>query len=979
MSGLENQGTAGSDKRPWEEWQLTAFVLGELEADLATQIETAAGDDAQLSAEIVAIRRTLEQVRHVYESEATDGLEASPFEQIVKRAAAAGDATAQEVGKVAVAGKVSGSAGKGRRLTWFGLAAMAASLLAAVYFSVPGVSDWIVASNDFSPSAVETQVDRPDASRSSALGTVPGDQNSSASGRGDQDESQSLVGGTELYFDRQKAASRPGSPSESSGGGRSAVPLMPESMPARETTSMLVEPGASGESNAHSVPNVSSKDSSDYSMAVRLPQEQVADKMPALERFDVRGKDRSRPDAPFGTADTLGKSGDSQSNGSQLSRTRGGRPPVGDEASRGRGELLGGGMGGYGYGDVQAGGQARQGGANQAGGDGDDAKYSYSNGMGDGYGLPEQEAKSKQGKSNSSGVEALSMAADGEAAYRDFGAPAEVALQELTEGEVLDRLGQDAGLASPLSGSRWGDSDGDGLLAGANERSRRRRWLSANKSRRENKQQTPFGHGPSLPGDKYEPIVENEFVQVENEPRSTFSIDVDTASFTKSRQLLLESRSMPPAGAVRIEEFINYFDYEYSGPQGEEPFGADLAVAGCPWRPEHKLVRIALQATKLDLEERPKANIVFLLDVSGSMDEPNKLPLAKESMRMLIRQLGEDDKVAMAVYAGAAGCVLEGTRGDKQKKILRALDGLDAGGSTNGGEGIQLAYNLARDNFIPQGINRVILCTDGDFNVGVTSTDALVDLVEENAKSKIFLTVLGFGMGNTNDAMMEQISNRGNGVYGFVDSGREAQRQMVEQLAGNLVTVAKDVKIQVDFNPSRVQAYRLLGYENRVLAAEDFNDDKKDAGEIGAGHRVTALYEVVPTGADSNAGNRSVDPLRYQKKREVVVPEAGLEDSLDRELLTVKLRYKQPEGDTSKLLTFPLEDKAVAFSDADRDFRWAASVAAFGMLLRHSQFSGNTTWSGLIEQATAAAGVSPSPARAECLEMIRQAAELRGQ
>lgn len=491
---------------------------------------------------------------------------------------------------------------------------------------------------------------------------------------------------------------------------------------------------------------------------------------------------------------------------------------------------------------------------------------------------------------------------------------------------------------------------------------------------------------PGFPNnDRYAPIYENGFTAV-NEQKldsllSTFSIDVDTASYVKTRQFLLESRRLPPANAVRIEEFINYFDYEYAGPNGDAPFAADLGLSECPWQPEHKLVRIALQATKMDVSERPQANIVFLLDVSGSMNEPNKLPLVKESMRMLIQQLGENDRVAMVVYAGAAGCVLESTRGDQQQQILAALDRLQAGGSTNGGQGIQLAYDLARDHFIPGGINRVILCTDGDFNVGVTSTDALVNLVVENAKSKVFLTVLGYGMGNTNDAMMEQISNKGNGVYSIVDSRREAQRQMVQQLAGNLMTVAKDVKIQVEFNPRRVAAYRLIGYENRKLNHEDFANDKKDAGEIGAGHRVTALYEIVPVGGrqtDKPAG----EELRYGKKKnqateQHVAPENNDVDSLNRELLAVKLRYKQPEGDTSRLLTFPLQDRAVDFEQADRDFRWAAAVAQFGMLLRHSQYKGNATWENLMELAEQAAGVQPDAARQECLTLMRIAGGLR--
>lgn len=492
-------------------------------------------------------------------------------------------------------------------------------------------------------------------------------------------------------------------------------------------------------------------------------------------------------------------------------------------------------------------------------------------------------------------------------------------------------------------------------------------------------------------GGQFKRFIENEFESVEKQPLSTFSIDVDTASYTKVRQLLMEAGQTPPAAAVRLEEFINYFDYDYAAPTGEDPFATHLTVANCPWQPEHQLVRVALQTTKPNLEERAPANVVFLIDVSGSMNAANKLPLVKDAMRMMIERLGEKDRVAMVVYAGAAGCVLEGTPGNQQTTILSALDRLQAGGSTNGGQGIQLAYQMARDQFIPGGNNRVVLCTDGDFNVGVTDTRQLVDMVAENAKSKVFLTVLGFGTDNTNDQMMEQISNRGNGVYAFVDSWREAKRQMVDQFASNLITVAKDVKIQVEFNPEFVKAYRLLGYENRMLATKDFNDDTKDAGEIGAGHRVTALYEVVPVGASTGA-IAEVDDLLFQKKSDSK-PEStdkpqdseadeGKADAADADklanaMMAVKLRYKQPEGDVSKKLVFPLSSQNNRFQDADRDFRWAASMAQFGMLLRQSRFAGNSTWSGLIEQAREAAGSNPDPQREEALQMIDRASRLR--
>lgn len=471
-------------------------------------------------------------------------------------------------------------------------------------------------------------------------------------------------------------------------------------------------------------------------------------------------------------------------------------------------------------------------------------------------------------------------------------------------------------------------------------------------------------------GDRFESIIENEFQSVDASPLSTFSIDVDTASYSKMRQYLTAAM-LPQPATVRIEEMINYFQYHYEGPTGDVPFSSALAVAQCPWQAKHQLVRIALQAKKIDMEKRPLSNLVFLLDVSGSMNEPNKLPLVKESMRMLIQQLSENDRVAMVVYAGAAGVVLESTRGDKQTEILSALDRLQAGGSTNGGAGIQAAYNIAREHFIPGGTNRVILCSDGDFNVGVTSNEELVALVEENAKSKVFLTVLGFGIGNTNDSMMEKITNRGNGMYGFVDNITEARRMMVEQLAGSLITVAKDVKIQVEFNPLKVASYRLIGYENRVLAAQDFNNDKKDAGEIGAGHNVTALYEIVPTEVEEKPEIPAVDRSRYRSEKEML-PAANSD-----ELLVVKLRYKQPEGDTSSLLEFPLVDTKKQIKDCDSDFLWAASVAQFGMMLRGSKFQGVSSWDALIETADAVVREGTDPYRAEAVELMRAARKLK--
>jgi Ca-activated chloride channel homolog len=474
-------------------------------------------------------------------------------------------------------------------------------------------------------------------------------------------------------------------------------------------------------------------------------------------------------------------------------------------------------------------------------------------------------------------------------------------------------------------------------------------------------------------GDRFAAVVDNPFRLVRQDPLSTFSIDVDTASYSKVRQYLMELGQLPPPDSVRIEELLNYFHYDYAGPTDDQPFASSLAVARCPWNADHRLVRVALQAKKIEVEKRPLSNLVFLLDVSGSMNEPNKLPLVQQALRMLISNLGENDRVAMVVYAGAAGMVLDSTLGTEQSAIMTALDRLTAGGSTNGGEGIQLAYQIAREHFITGGTNRVVLCTDGDFNVGVTGTDELVKVVEENAKSKIFLTVLGFGMGNTNDEMLEKISDRGNGVYGFIDNEMEARKLMIEQLTGSLVTVAKDVKIQVEFNPAKVQGYRLIGYENRILATEDFNNDKKDAGDIGAGHCVTALYEIIPAGDQSEELGASIDDLRYQAGKELK-PEAESSN----ELMIVKMRFKQPDGTTSALQEFPLVDKDQAIQECDRDFRWAASIAQFGMLLRNSPYLGQSNWDALIESAQEAAGEQPDVYRQQALELIKRAAAMVG-
>jgi Ca-activated chloride channel family protein len=393
------------------------------------------------------------------------------------------------------------------------------------------------------------------------------------------------------------------------------------------------------------------------------------------------------------------------------------------------------------------------------------------------------------------------------------------------------------------------------------------------------------------------------------------------------------------------------------------------------------LARIAIKGREIDRKVRPQSNLVFLIDVSGSMNEPNKLPLLVDGMKLLVRELGENDKVAIVVYASSEGMALPSTRGDQQQTILAALDNLRAGGSTAGGAGINLAYQVAQENFITGGVNRVILCTDGDFNVGVTDTAALTRLAEQKAKdTKVFLTVLGFGRGNLNDAMMEAISGKGNGNYHYVDNLTEARKVLVEEMSGTLVTIAKDVKIQVEFNPAQVAGYRLIGYENRMLRTEDFNDDKKDAGEIGAGHTVTALYEIVPAG--ETVGTPSVDPLKYQP--ESPSPQSSEEAITQRssgpastELLTLKLRYKLPDADTSTKVEFPITDSSGSFADASDDFQFAAAVASFGMLLRNSEYKGNATFDSVLEMAQSALGEDPHGYRGEFLELIRGAKNLK--
>lgn len=469
----------------------------------------------------------------------------------------------------------------------------------------------------------------------------------------------------------------------------------------------------------------------------------------------------------------------------------------------------------------------------------------------------------------------------------------------------------------------------------------------------------------------YDAIEDNPFRETKGNELSTFSIDVDTASYANIRRFL-QGEQLPPAGAVRIEELVNYFRYTYPQPTNDQPFSVNVEVSKAPWAPQHELVRIALKGQEIPKGDRGPANLVFLIDVSGSMQPENKLPLLKRSLKALVENIAPDDRVAIVVYAGSSGLVLPSTAGKDKTRILEALDNLEAGGSTNGAQGITLAYQTARENFLKGGNNRVILCTDGDFNVGVTNQSDLTDLIERERASGVFLSVLGFGEGNLKDSTMEKLADKGNGNYAYIDSFNEGRKVLVEQMNSTLFTIAKDVKVQVEFNPARVAGYRLIGYENRILAKEDFNDDRKDAGEIGVGHTVTALYEVVPTGQP--LPNRpSVDPLKYSEPS----PTADIDRKASGDLLTVKLRYKAPDGDTSKLIEVPVKDTPMAFDEASPDFQFAAAVAAFGMKLRNSPYAGDLSWSEIQKIARRNLGEDPGSYRAEFLTLIEKAARLQ--
>lgn len=475
-----------------------------------------------------------------------------------------------------------------------------------------------------------------------------------------------------------------------------------------------------------------------------------------------------------------------------------------------------------------------------------------------------------------------------------------------------------------------------------------------------------FAYTPNA--ESYAPLIENPFRKPTEYPLSTFSIDVDTASYTNVRRFL-SSRAMPPPDAVRVEELINYFQYSYPQPEGDVPFSITTDVADCPWNAEHRLLRVGLKGREVPADARPASNLVFLLDVSGSMEAPNKLPLVKEAMYLLTDKLTENDRVAIVVYAGNSGLVLPPTNGTNQAAIRGAIAQLVASGSTNGGQGLQMAYDTAQSQFIKGGTNRVILATDGDFNVGIVDQSDLVKLIEEKAKSGVYLSALGFGVGNLKDGTLEKLADKGNGNYAYIDTLAEARRVLVEQLSGTLVTIAKDVKLQIEFNPAQAAEYRLIGYDDRLLPPQDFHDDRKDAGEIGAGHTVTALYEIVP--AERAAANAE-EPLKYQRS-EHFTPAAKSD-----ELATIKLRYKDPEASNSRLVEHIVNDRRPQQPMASGDFAFVAAVAQFGMLLRDSPYRGAASYQAVLALAEQGLAGDASGYRSEFIELVRQARDISG-
>lgn len=480
-----------------------------------------------------------------------------------------------------------------------------------------------------------------------------------------------------------------------------------------------------------------------------------------------------------------------------------------------------------------------------------------------------------------------------------------------------------------------------------------------------------FGQGydrdyaPNHNTEEYASIHENTFLETLQNPLSTFSIDVDNASYSNMRRFINHGQQ-PPKDAVRIEEMINYFTYDYPQPEGDDPFSVNTEISECPWNPDHQLVHIGLQGKQIATDNLPPSNLVFLIDVSGSMNTPEKLPLVKAGFKLLVNELRPQDRVSIVVYAGATGVVLSPTAGDQKAQIMAAIEGLEAGGSTAGGAGIQRAYELAEEHFMEGGNNRVILATDGDFNVGVSSNAAMERLIEKKRESGVFLTVLGFGMGNYKDSKMEILANKGNGNYAYIDNILEAKKVFVNEFGGTLFTIAKDVKLQLEFNPAKVKGYRLIGYENRALKNEDFNNDRKDAGDLGSGHTVTALYEIIPAGAKDSPYLANVDSLKYQRAA-TIDPTAYASD----ELLTLKLRYKKPSGIKSRLISKTVFEDGTPLAETSDNFRFSAAVAAFGMLLRESEFKGTATLTDVLDMAKGAKGDDEEGYRAEFIQMVR--------
>lgn len=564
----------------------------------------------------------------------------------------------------------------------------------------------------------------------------------------------------------------------------------------------------------------------------------------------------------------------------------------------------------------------------------------------------------------------------------DMSPPASSSLvaQKDVKREAVVSRGSTAAAATPAVTDDMGDLEGGRLQQLKEERSR---YLL---------QYRPIPHltakdPTQQPGTaRYARIVENPFVTVASQPLSTFSIDVDTASYANVRRFL-NAGTLPPPDAVRLEELINYFPYDYEQPGKDEPFSVRVDMAEAPWSPQHRLARVAIKGRDVGTE-RPAANFVFLVDVSGSMSPPERLPLVKQSLEMLTEQLREDDHVSIVTYAGSCAVALESTAGKNKATILGVIRGLHSGGSTNGESGINMAYEQAAANFVKGGINRVILCTDGDFNVGVSSPHQLEKLIKEKAKGGTFLSVLGFGTDNLQDRTMMTLADHGNGNYAYIDSLGEARKVLVEQMLGTLITIAKDVKIQVEFNPAQVASYRLIGYEKRLLAAKDFNNDKKDAGEIGAGHTITALYEIIPAGLPlANGALAEVDTLRYQPKKPAEskeLPAMGVKPPLEKmegindETMTVKLRYKEPDGQLSKLIEHPVHDGKKTLKDAPRDFRFATAVAGFGMLLRDSEHAEDFTFDAVRQLALSGKGEDALGYRGEFVQLVDKARGVKG-